>query len=86
MFTVVIAEQEHIDNIKKCRVFLQPFIDETRLSLCPWFPEETTLADSVPKLAQCVAGHQEWRAVVVCDEQGLDHKNPFDIVPFQMPT
>lgn len=85
MFTVVIAEQEHIDNIKKCRVFLQPFIDETRLSLCPWFPEETTLADSVPKLAQCVAGHQEWRAVVVCDEQGLDHKNPFDIVPFQMP-
>ena len=85
MFTVVIAEQEHIDNIKQCQVFLQPFLDQSRMAFCPWYPEEPTLADSVPRLAECVAGNQEWRAVVVCGEEGLHNKNPFDVVPFHAP-
>lgn len=85
LFTVVIAEQEHIDSIKQCQVFLQPFLDQSRMAFCPWYPEEPTLADSVPRLAECVAGHQQWRAVVVCGEEGLTNQNPFDVVPFHAP-
>ena len=85
LFTVIIAEQEHIDSAKQCQVFLQPFLDQSRMAFCPWFPEEPTLADSVPQLAECVAGRQQWRAVVVCGEEGLANQNPFDVVPFHAP-
>lgn len=85
LFTVVIAEKEHIDSIQEYRAFLKPFLDDTRVEFCQWKPEEDSLADSVPHLAQAVAHQREWRAVVLCDERGLTQKNPFDLVPFQPP-
>ncbi|MEQ2443775.1 hypothetical protein WMO64_09875 [Pseudoflavonifractor sp. CLA-AP-H29] len=85
MFTVVIAEKEHIDSIQEYQVFLRPFIDETRVAFCRWLPGEETLADTVPQLKDCVARRQEWRVIVLCDERGLHNQNPFDVVPFCPP-
>ena len=85
MFTVVIAEKEHIDSIQEYSVFLKPFIEDSNVEFCQWRPEETTLADSVPHLTDVVARHQEWRAIVLCDEQGLKKKNPFELVEYKAP-
>lgn len=85
MFTVVIAEKEHINSIQEYKVFLKPFIDDARVEFCEWRPEETSLADSVPHLVDAVSRHREWRAIVLCDENGLEKKNPFERVEFTAP-
>lgn len=86
MFTVVIAEKEHIDSIQEYQVFLQPFIDKTRVAFCRWLPGEETLSAAVPQLTDCVARRSEWRVIVLCGEQGLNNRNPFDVVPFHPPV
>lgn len=86
MFTVVIAEKEHIDSIQEYKVFLKPFIDDACVEFCEWRPEEATLADSVPHLVDAVSHHREWRAIVLCDENGLEKKNPFERVDFLAPS
>lgn len=85
LFTVVIAEKTHIDSIQEYKVFLKPFIDDARVVFCEWRPEEKTLADSVPHLVEAVARQKDWRAVVLCDEVGMEKKNPFDRVEFTPP-
>lgn len=85
MFTVVIAEKTHIDSIQEYKVFLKPFIDDARVVFCEWWPEEKTLADSVPHLVEAVSRQKEWRAVILCDEAGMEKKNPFDRVEFTPP-
>ena len=85
LFTVVIAEKEHIQSIQEYAVFLKPFLDDSHIEFCEWRPEEGTLADSVPSLTERVAHHQDWRAVVLCDGRGLRKKNPFDLVEFKAP-
>lgn len=86
MFTVVIAEKEHIDSIQEYSTFLKPFIDDAHVEFCEWRPEEDTLADSVPHLVETVARQRDWRAVVLCDERGMERKNPFDRVEFEPPV
>ena len=86
LFTVVIAEKEHIDSIQEYKVFLKPFIDDARVVFCEWRPKETSLADSVPHLVETVSRHREWRAIVLCDENGKEKKNPFDRVEFSAPS
>lgn len=86
MFTVVIAEKEHIDSIREYSVFLKPFIDDAHVEFCEWRPEEDALADSVPHLVETVAREREWRAIVLCDAAGMERKNPFDRVEFTPPV
>ena len=86
MFTVVIAEKEHIDSIREYEVFLKPFIDDAHVEFCEWRPEEDTLADSVPHLVETVARERDWRAVVLCDTVGMERKNPFNRVEFTPPV
>ena len=86
MFTVVIAEKEHMDSIREYQVFLKPFLQENKVEFCEWRPNEATLADSVPRLLETAAGHREWRAIVLCDESGLTQKNPFDLVRYEAPV
>ena len=85
MFTVVIAEKEHMDSIREYQVFLKPFLRENKVEFCEWRPNEAALADSVPRLLEIAAGHREWRAIVLCDESGLTQKNPFDMVRYEAP-
>ncbi|MCD8364651.1 MAG: hypothetical protein LUC83_02330 [Clostridiales bacterium] len=86
MYTVIIAEQEHIDNIREYRLFLEPFMKKTQFAFCPWKPEEAdSLKKSVPDLEREVAQREEWRAVILCDERGLKKKNPFNIVEYHAP-
>ncbi|MDY3281637.1 hypothetical protein [Dysosmobacter sp.] len=39
----------------------------------------------MPDLERLVSRQREWRAVIVCDEEGLHHRNPFDLVPVKLP-
>lgn len=80
MFTVVILEQEHLENIRQYRNFLAPFLDNDQIVFCRWRPEGQTLLETVPELCDQVARQEHWRAVVVCDEAGLEKQDPFDRV------
>ena len=85
MFTVVISEQEHLDSIVEYKAFLKPFLDKGDIALCRWNPEGETLTDMVPELNATVSRHQKWRLVVICDEEGLKYRNPFDVVRHRDP-
>lgn len=85
MFTVVIAEKEHIDSIREYGVFLKPFLNDACVAFCEWRTGERTLADSVPHLQETVARCRQWRAVILTDESGLERKNPFQMVDFTPP-
>jgi len=86
LFTVVIAEKDYIASIQEYKVFLKPFIDDSKVAFCEWRPDEHILSDMLPHLHDTVARHQEWRAIVVCDESGLYRKNPFNAVTFKTPV
>lgn len=87
MYTVIITEQEHIDNIREYGLFLEPFMKKTQFTPCLWNPEEqNSLKESVPNLDESVAHREEWRAIIICGETGLNKKNPFNIVEYKEPV
>lgn len=86
MFTVVIAEKEHLDGINEYSAFLKPFLDAEDVAFCEWIPEAHGLADIVPELVGKVSRHEEWRAVVIADGAGLRRKNPFDLADYVCPV
>ena len=86
MFTVVIAEKEHLDQIRENSTFLSPFIDRNNVAFCQWLPEEETIRDCVPMLEQTVRRRDRWRALIVATEAGIDRKNPFDLVEYHPPV
>ena len=85
MFTVVIAEKEHIDSIKEYSAFLKPFINEKQVAFCQWKPAARSLAEAVPSLSRSVSTKNEWRAIILCDNSGLKLKNPFEPVTYLAP-
>ena len=86
MFTVVITEQLHLDGIAEYQTFLEPFLNCPEVALCRWQPGGATLAEAVPELAATVARHEQWRLIVVCPDDRIDRKNPFDLVSWTPPT
>lgn len=85
MFTVVIAEQAHLDSIREYQAFLKPFLDNSSIAFCDWRQEGVNLAEAVPGLYDTVSRYEKWRMIVVCDEEGLEKKNPFDLVSYKEP-
>lgn len=85
MYTVVIAEKEHLDRIQEKESFLRPFIDKQNIAFCQWVPREKDPLDSVPTLEQTVRRQEKWRAVILCTQDGLHQKNPFDMVEYSQP-
>lgn len=86
MFTVVIAEREHLDSIRDNHIFLDPYIDRNNVAFCEWRTDEQTLKESVPQLEETVSRREHWRAVIVCNEDGLTRKNPFDLLEYTAPV
>ncbi len=83
MFTVLIAEKEHIDAIQQeNKLFFEPFLRSKDLVFCQWNPEGQTLEESVPGLIDAVGREKKWRAVILnnCKGEALKARNPFDIV------
>lgn len=83
MFTVLIAEKEHIDAIRqKNKLFFEPFLENKELAFCSWNPEGQNLYDSVPGLLDAVGRKKEWRAVIINTHtpESLRQQNPFDTV------
>ncbi len=83
MFTVVIAEKQHIDKIREYKSYLDPMLADDEVRLCLWRPAELTLDDAVPDLQTVVGRQSVWRAVIVCEDKCRDRKNPFEVVRFQ---
>ena len=83
LFTVLIAEKEHIDAIRQeNKLFFEPFLENKELAFCYWNPEGQNLEDSVPGLHDVVGRRKEWRAVIISNStpETLKMRNPFDIV------
>lgn len=83
MFTVLIAEKEHIEAIReKNKLFFEPFLENQELALCQWNPEGQNLYDSVPGLLDAVGCRKKWRAVIIQkdSEDSLRMHNPFDVI------
>lgn len=84
MFTVIIAQKDFIEKGKEYQLFLQSFMDPKKVAFCEWFPEHERLADMLPTLTEVVGRRRQWRAVIICDEEGITKRNPFDMVPLRM--
>lgn len=83
MFTVLIAEKEHIDAIRQeNKLFFEPFLESKELAFCYWNPAGQNLQDSVPGLLDAVGRRKDWRAVIInnCTIKSAKTRNPFDIV------
>ena len=83
MFTVLIAEKEHIDAIRQeNKLFFEPFLENKELAFCYWNPNGQNLHDSVPGLMDAVSRRKEWRAVIISNGKGeiIKKQNPFDVV------
>ncbi len=85
MFTVLIAEKEHIDAIQQDnKLFFEPFLKNKEISFCYWNPMGQNLADSVPGLLDAVGRKKVWRAVIInpVTSDSIKMRNPFDIVDY----
>lgn len=83
LFTVLIAEKEHIDAIRQeNKLFFEPFLESKELAFCYWNPAGQNLYDSVPGLVDAVGRRKEWRAVIINNgtSQPSKAQNPFDVV------
>ena len=83
LFTVLIAEKEHIDAIRQeNKLFFEPFLKNKELAFCYWNPMGQDLQDSVPGLQDAVGRRKDWRAVIINNStvQTSKMRNPFDIV------
>ena len=83
LFTVLIAEKEHIDAIQQGnKLFFEPFLENKELAFCTWNPAGQNLYDSVPGLLDAVGRKKDWRAVIInsCTPESLKARNPFDVV------
>lgn len=83
MFTVLIAEKEHIDAIQQDnKLFFEPFLENKELAFCEWNPAGQSLQDSVPGLTDAVGRRKEWRAVIINNStvESSKNRNPFDVV------
>ena len=85
MFTVLIAEKEHIDAIRQeNKLFFEPFLESKELAFCSWNPEGQSLQDAVPGLYDAVGRTKNWRAVIInnCTPETSKQRNPFDVVEY----
>ncbi len=83
MFTVLIAEKNHIDAIQQDnKLFFEPFLESKELAFCCWNPLGQNLQDSVPGLLDAVGRKKEWRAVIINNnsDELLKTRNPFDVI------
>ena len=85
MFTVLIAEKEHIDAIRQGNtLFFEPFLESKDLAFCYWDPKGQCLQDAVPGLLDVVGRRKDWRAVIInnCTIKSSKKRNPFDVVDY----
>lgn len=81
MFTVVIAEQSYLDDLKRFSPYLEPYMKNKDVTYCCWNPDGQTLDEAVPGLDRTVSIAKDWRAVIICgtpDQGEMNRRrNPF---------
>ena len=86
MFTVIIAQKEHIDAIQQeNKLFFEPFLENKELAFCFWDPVGQNLNDAVPGLLDTVGRRKDWRAIILnnCTMASAKTRNPFDVVSME---
>ena len=87
MFTVLIAEKEHINAIQQNnKLFFEPFLESKELAFCPWNPAGQTLQEAVPGLSDAVGRRKNWPAVIINNSTVKLSKtrNPFDMADYSL--
>lgn len=82
MFTVIIAEQSVIDLYEEFKPFLGQLFRPSGMAFCRWNREGKNLEEMLPDLNDKLRYTEEWRAVIVHPD-GINQKNPFDMVHYQ---
>lgn len=60
------------------KMFLFPLMNSKKFSFCEWNPQGKSLNQVLPGLYDAVRHREEWRALIVCDDGGLQSKNPYE--------
>jgi len=84
LFTVIIAQEDYVQKVQHYELFLKPFLESEDVKFCKWNTEGRRLAEMTPELSGIVGRRKEWRAVIICDEEGLTKQNPFDLVDLKL--
>lgn len=80
MFTVIIAEKDFFQKMHTYESFLRPFTEKEEVAFCEWNEDGDSFAKMLPSLTETVGRREKWRALIVCGEQGIAKRNPFDLV------
>lgn len=83
MFTAIIAQKEYIEKANEYKLFLKPFLSSKEIGFCQWNTSGKTFTEMLPDLPDVVGRRREWRAIIICDEEGLTKENPFDLVKYE---
>ena len=81
MFTVLIAEKETIKLFEETKMFFGPLLDNEKVVFCEWNKYGDTLENMVPDLYDIIEFREEWRAVILYDED-REKLNPFDFTGY----
>lgn len=89
MFTVILLSDRAQARFDQWSVLFEPYVRAGQVEFCEWNqgPSVTRLSQAVPRLAEAITGHQEWRLMVVDAEptevegaHATDPANPFDFL------
>lgn len=86
LFTVIIAEKDYIDKIKEYELFLGPLVKDGGITFAEWNTEGERFQEMLPTIGEQVGRREEWRTVIICNEDGLYQQNPFDLVDYKPGT
>ena len=84
MFTVIIAEKETLKLFEETKMFFGPLMDKDKVAFCRWDRYGDSIDTMLPELYDTIEFHQEWRAIVFCDDN-VNKQNPFDYTEYSEP-
>ena len=84
MLTVIIAPEEYLNGYERNQLFTESLFREYDVALCKCYYDADNLQEMVPDLHDRIAGHEEWRAVIIAPDR-RDSFNPFDYTGYSEP-
>lgn len=94
MYSVLIGNQKTLDSFEQHSALFMDVLNRHDLDICRWNENGDTVKTAVPELYSLIADKQEWRAIIVCAEDGglmegfpASEENPYDFLePYGVPS